>query len=417
MRILHICESPNGGANVAAWRLHQGLLQAGVDSQVLFGCSDKPFSTDPNVHVAFPGILRYYRSIRAKLEDRFIRKHTGRAIKNWTYGYCSLGLKKYLRRISPDVVNLHWVNGGVLSIKDLGEIAGTPCVWTMHDMWPITGGCHYSGTCSRYSEKCGFCPQLGSTDDEDLSRRGWNEKQQAWRKSQFNVVTPSNWLANCVRSSQIGSKESVSVIPYGLDLSTYCPGDKASARRSLGLDPDSEVILFGAASTDTPRKGGHLLVAAIESISNELERRGTSLVAFGSSNKSLFERLRIRTHELGSLRGDSALASLYRAASVFVAPSMEDNLPNTVIEASACGVPSVAFDIGGMSDMIESGATGALAKAFDTRELGELILQVLGNSESYGAAATNRANRLFPLRLQGERYKLLYGRMLSADNR
>jgi glycosyltransferase involved in cell wall biosynthesis len=298
---------------------------------------------------------------------------------------------------------------------------GKPLVWTLHDMWAFTGGCHYAGSCEGYQARCGACPQLRSGSPGDLSRRIWRRKERAWGGLPMVVVTPSRWLARCAERSSLFRERRVEVIPYGLDLDRFRPVDRSIARSILALPQDKRLILFGAmSSTSDERKGFRHLAAAMKALAAEDPPADTELVVFGASRPAEPPELGFPVHYLGHLHDDISLALVYAAADLFVAPSTEDNLPNTVMEATACGTPTVAFDIGGMPDLVEPDRTGYLARPFDDGELAFGIRTMLGDREALaarGAMARAKAEREFPRELQARRYAALYGELCTPGGR
>jgi len=337
------------------------------------------------------------------------------SVPQWSIGApFGLDLQKRIEKMQPDIVNLHWINGGFLGPRDVEKIK-VPIVWTLHDMWPITGGCHYSYDCRNFEESCGNCPQLHSRSENDWSRKGWERKSTSWEDKKFTVVTPSRWLRDEVRSSSLFGAYETSVIPYGIDLERFNDGCRLGAREKLGIPADKPCVLFGALSADSDsRKGYSLLKAGLEQIAEELRQRKVTITIFGGTQSSLERdpQTGLMQHSFGSISCLDELASLYRAADVFVAPSRADNLPNTVLEATACGTPTVAFEVGGMSDMIEHGKTGFLAQPFDTGALAKAVLNVIDGRVSRKDVRA-KAEREFPELKQAEHYRTLYESVLD----
>jgi glycosyltransferase involved in cell wall biosynthesis len=226
-------------------------------------------------------------------------------------------------------------------------------------MWAFTGGCHYNQECDRYINCCGACPQLHSNKNWDISRWVWQRKAKAWQNLNLTIVTPSQWLAKCAISSSILQNQKIKVIPYGLETQTYKPIERHLARKILNLPNNKQLILFGAMNaTSDLRKGFHLLQLALKSLRQAVCAEQFELVVFGASRPANEVDLSFKTHYLGRLSDDISLSLIYSSADVFVAPSIQDNLPNTVMESLACGTPCVAFNIGGMPEMIEHQKNG-----------------------------------------------------------
>jgi glycosyltransferase involved in cell wall biosynthesis len=312
---------------------------------------------------------------------------------------------------NPDIINLHWVCNGFLKIETLAKLT-QPLVWTLHDMWPFTGGCHYSQECDRYTDSCGACPILHSDRNGDLSRWIWQRKAKAWKDLNLTIVTPSSWLAKCASSSSLFKNLRVEVIPNGLDTRKYKPIQRQMARELLNLPQDKYLVLFGAMyASSARRKGFHLLQPALQSLSQSGWQDRIELAVFGASEPIEPIELGFKSHYLGKLSDEISLALVYAAADVFVAPSLQDNLPNTVMEAIACGTPCVAFNIGGMSEMIEHQVNGYLAQPYQIDDLAQGIAWVIENRERHQKLcdrAREKAEQEFTLEIQARRYESVY---------
>jgi glycosyltransferase involved in cell wall biosynthesis len=292
-----------------------------------------------------------------------------------------------------------------------------PLVWTLHGCWAFTGGCHYPYDCTRYQKNCGACPQLGSQHERDLSRWVWNRKAKHWQTGNLTIVTPSRWLAQLAKSSSLFNNVRVEVIPYCLDLSTYKPIDCNIARDLLGLPRDKQLILFAAQSSRNKRKGFQHLKQALQYLYDRGFSKNLQLIIVGTSQKSELLDIPFECLPLGRLHDDISLALAYAAADVFVAPSIADNLPLTVLEALACGTPTVAFNIGGMPDLIDHGDTGYLAQPFYPQDLAQGIEWVLSDAARHHKlriAARAKAEREFNIPRVVGKYLALYKELLQG---
>lgn len=275
-----------------------------------------------------------------------------------------------------DVVHLHWVQNEMLSIADIGRIK-KPLVWTFHDMWAFCGAEHYT-TDDRWQQGYRFDNRPPHESGFDLNRWAWQRKLKHWH-SPAHVVCPSHWLADCVRSSALMRDWPVSVIPNCIDTRSWCPADRQDARQRLGLSFDGPLMLFGADDgTRDTRKGFDLLVSALEYLRDELPE--LELLVFGGGQRHSGMLSGVPAHFTGELASDDMLRCAYNASDVMVIPSRQDNLPNTGLESLACGTPVVAFDVGGLSDIVDHRVNGALAMPFDVSDLAEQITWVLRNS-------------------------------------
>ena len=408
MKLLLVSASDiGGGAARAAYRLHHGLQRIGVASQMLV----QERCTDDGTVIAPPTkVGRKFGKLRPILDGLPLSLYHKRKRVPFSPQWlpdCNLSRVVTLR---PDIVNLHWSCGGYLQIETIPKFS-QPLVWTLHDMWAFTGGCHYSQDCDRYTDSCGACPQLASDKDWDLSRWIWQRKARAWKGINLTIVTPSSWLAKCVQSSSLFRDVRVEIIANGLDTERYKPLDRSIARKILNLPQDKQLIFFGALSaTGDRRKGFHLLQPALQSLSKSGGPHQIEVVVFGSSQPSKPPDLGFKSHYLGKLSDDISLALVYAAADVFVSPSTQDNLSNTVVEATACGIPCVAFNIGGMPNIIEHQQNGYLAQP-DIEDLAQGIAWVLENRERHqklSDRAREKAEQEFDLEIQAGRYLSLF---------
>lgn len=400
----------DGGAARAAYRLNQGLRRIGVASQILVRNKD---SAD--------GTVVSNKTVEARLgsqlDDLPLKLYPERDRQMFSPQWFPTPVGAKVAQLNPDVINLHWICDGYLAIETLPKFK-KPLVWTLHDMWAFTGGCHYTQDCYQYKESCGACPQLRSSRSGDLSRWIWQRKAKAWKGLNLTIVTPSSWLAKCASSSPLFRDLRVEVIPNGLDIQRYQPINRQEARKILNWPQDKQLILFGAGSkTSDPRKGFHLLLPALQKLSQSGWQERIELAIFGESQPSNQLDLDIKSHYSGKLGDDISLALVYAAADVFVAPSIQDNLPNTVMEAIACGTPCVAFNIGGMPEMIEHQQNGYLAKPFELEDLAQGIAWVLEDKERYQKLcdrAREKTEQEFTLEIQARAYTKLYEEVLKT---
>jgi len=402
-----------GGASRAAYRLHLGLNKIGFGSQMLVqskGGDD--FSTQGPEGTIAKGLSRLRRHV-----DRLpLEFYKNRKSPLFSLAWLPENTSRRIDARDPDLLHLHWICNGFISIAGLSKIR-QPLLWTLHDCWAFTGGCHYPLACTRYQESCGSCPQLGSATDRDLSRWVWKRKTKHWQSLNITIVTPSRWLAQCAEASSLFRRARIEVIPNGLDLKRYKPLDRPLARDFLGLPDGKKLILCGTLGiTGDQRKGFRYLQSAIGILAAGGLGENAMLLVFGASEPPNPMELGLKTEYLGTLHDDISLALLYAAADVFVAPSIQDNLPNMVMEALACGTPTVAFDIGGMPDLIDHLQTGYLAKPFEPADLARGIDWVLSDEKRYLAmrsVARAKVEREFEITHIANRYVGLYKEILG----
>lgn len=397
-----------GGAARATYRLHQGLHHIGIASQMLV---QTKLSDDRTVISPPTKLQKGWAKIRPTLDAIPLQFYRQRDRTPYSVQWLPDRIPSKIAEIDPDIVHLHWINAGYLNIETIAKFQ-KPIVWTLHDMWPFTGGCHYNQGCDRYTKSCGACPKLDSHRNWDLSRWVWQRKAKAWQNLNLTIVTPSKWLAKCATASSLLQNFPITAIPNSIDTNVYKPIAKSLARELLHLPKDKQLVLFGAMNaTSDPRKGFNLLMPALQKLSYSQGQDQVELVVFGSSQPSDAPDFAFKVHYLGRLYDDISLALLYAAADVLVAPSVQDNLPNTVMEALACGTPCVAFEIGGMPDMIEHKKNGYLARPFEIEDLAKGIAWVLKDSQQYNKLrdrARQKAEQEFTSELQAHRYLELF---------
>jgi glycosyltransferase involved in cell wall biosynthesis len=312
--------------------------------------------------------------------------------------------------MAPDLLHLHWVTGGFLRIETLKKTR-RPIVWTLRDMWPFTGGCHYSGDCDRYRTACGACWQLGSHARWDLTGWVWRRKYRAWRAIDLNLVAPSRWMADCARASSLFRDRPIAVIPNGLDTSIFKPLDQGFARLALGIEPNRPVILFGAVNVlRDANKGSEILRNALPIVAQKLDSTNPQLFIFGSSAPENPIDFGIATGYLGHLDDETSMALAYNAADLLVVPSRQESFCQTAAEALACGTPVVAFDVTGLRDVVDHRVNGYLARPYDPEDMAAGIVSVLASDErkETSTRARRKAEQSFDIRIVARRYAELY---------
>ncbi len=378
MKILIVNTSDiQGGAARAAYRLHKSLLSQNINSQMLVQSKS---SDDFTVLVDNSKISKGINKLRPTLDSipvRFYKNRTKTLFSASYFGFSNVVDK--INEINPDIVHLHWICGGMIKIEELARIKA-PIVWSLHDMWAFTGGCHYDENCGAYESDCGNCQVLGSDKPNDLSRKVFNRKQKSYSKiNNITINGLSKWLYECAKSSTLLKDKKHINLPNPIDTNIFKPFDKEKSRELWSLPQDKKLVLFGAmGATSDPRKGFVELSNAMKKLKNG----NIEFVVFGSSKPKNSQDFGFKTHYLGSLADDVSLVTLYSAVDIMIVPSLQENLSNAIMESLSCGTPVVGFDIGGNSDMIEHKKTGYLAKPFDTTDLKDGIEWIL-NNENY----------------------------------
>ncbi|GAB3642744.1 glycosyltransferase family 4 protein [Spirosoma arcticum] len=279
-----------------------------------------------------------------------------------------------------DVLHLHWINFGFLSIDTLRNLfaLSKPIVWTLHDQWAFTGGCHYSRGCDHFLSHCHTCPYLKKPGKHDLSYRVFEQKVGLFDTANILFTPPSRWLADEAMRSTLLRRFPFAVIPYAIDQKRFCPVERAEANTFLDLpNLNQPRLLFGSANVTDTRKGFHYFAEALTLLHQQHPDLTPEILVFGKGRSYLFDQLPYPIRALGILTTEDEIVAAYNAADVMAVPSLEDNLPNTVIESLACGTPVVAFRTGGIPEMIDHQQNGYLAAVGSAQELADGLAFVL----------------------------------------
>lgn len=407
----------DGGAARAAVRLTGSLREMGADISlhVMRKTSGLPWVS------AAAGTGGKLQGLARPLLDTLpLRRYRQRTSLAWSANW--LPYADLDRAVaSADLVHLHWLGFGYCAPRQLPRWR-KPVVWTLHDMWPVTGGCHYAADCERFHTGCGACPQLASQSPRDLSARLFAAKADALRRADVTFISPSRWMADQARASGILSGQDVRVIANGLDVQTYRPLDQQMARQAFNLPPDRPVVLFGALNAlGDERKGSHLLLAAIQRLQAQTWPAGQEpcYVVFGASGPASPELAALPIHYVGRLHDDVALALIYSAADVMAVPSLQETFGQTASEAMACGTPVVAFAATGLLDVVAHGETGYLATPYQAEDLAAGIRWVLADRERHrtlSGQARKRCEQLFDQRLIAQAHQALYQELVATHS-
>ena len=367
-----------GGAAVAANRLMKALNKNGVEARMLVLHKT---SNDPCVSTIGKPWQKKWKFYRERILIWFNNLFSRKNLFTVSTADSGFDITKHPDFINADIVHLHWINQGLLSLKSIKKIlsSGKPVVWTLHDMWECTGICHHAYTCNNYIKECRNCLFLRFPGKHDLANRIFLKKQKTWQNSSFSVVAVSNWLAERARKSLLLADKPIYVIPNTLSLSEFVPQDKNICRKELQLPSHpTQILLFGAYRIDDPIKGLDKLLQALEYLikNQKVNPRQLHLVLFGGikSPKSIFPSIPIAYTYKGSIKEISLLAKLYSAADVLISASSYETFGQTLIEAQACGCLPISFNNGGQTDIIRHKETGYLANFPSVKDLANGIL-------------------------------------------
>ena len=412
MRVLHLSSLDNsGGAARAAYRLHKGLVQQDIVSHMFV--LTKHSDDEAVIRYKYPqGVEKILYKYRKNQIESDLYKYSGlRASNQELFSDDRSALRKGFSKQLPeaDIYHLHWTSGFV-DLPAFFKTVNKPVVWTLHDMFPFTGGCHYAGGCEKYRTHCNQCPQLGSVSEKDLSYSIWERKSKAVSgfKNKIIIRADSYWLAKEAKKSKLFKDLGIDTIHYGIETDEFIPLDKMACRRALNLPLHSRVVVFGAPGINNPRKGFNELLEALVRLRNIYSN--LFLLSFGSG--TMPDTIEIPFLHLGNVGNNHLLSLIYSCADVFVIPSLQEAFGQTALEAMSCGIPVAGFNTGGIPDMIENGSTGYLAETGNIASLTDAINRILKLDENgYKKMAGNCREKVlaeFTITHQADKYIEVY---------
>lgn len=388
MKILIISKSDlRGGAAIAAYRLMQALNTTDVSAKMMVM---EKMSDDDNV-IQVGGAVKSKFGFYSERASIFVKnKFSRNNLFDVSIASKGVSVTKTSEFKDADVIHLHWINQGMLSLDEIGRIlsSGKKVVWTMHDMWAFTGICHHAGTCRNYETGCGICPYLANPSEKDLSHKIFEKKHKIYSKGHITFVACSNWLEELALKSPLTQNHTVVSIPNPINTNQYRPMDKYYIRDTMNLPKDKRIVLFAAAKVSDKRKGIDYLVEAANILS-ETEKSNILFMMAGSHGEGISPQLPFSAYHLGYVDSDKMI-DLYNSADLFVTPSLQENLPNTIMEAMSCGTSCVGFDIGGVPEMIQHKSTGYVAKYKDAQDLADGISWVLNDADAETISSNSR---------------------------
>ena len=421
MKVVHISRfDDGGGAAIAAFRLHKGLLRLGHQS-VLFVAQSRSGVKDSTVTLFQPSM-----DLRSRLRRRVRTERIARSLARYQAsrppGYESFsddrspyGADVLTQLPAGDLINIHAMYQFVDYRTFFTAVPRhTPVVRTLHDMSFFTGGCHTDVGCGKYTAHCGACPQLGSRHAKDLAYQIWQRKSATFRTvppGRLHLVTPSRWLATEVQRSALLHEFPVTVIPHGLDTETFCPRDRRFAREVLGVPQEARVVLFVGDPVSRSIKGFALLAQALTGLR---ELSDLLLISVGSGKPPV--EVQTPFLHLGRIDNARLLSLVYSAADIFVIPSILENAPLTALEAIACGTPVVGFAVGGIPEIVRHGVTGLVVPPKDVTALRATMYDLLQDAEKRAEMAMHCrriAVQEYAMAVHVQRYVELYQTILA----
>lgn len=418
MNVAHFTSEMFGGAGIAAQRLHEALRRQNVESRLYYG-TGAPFVE--NCEPVFQINSFFWRNAAALAQAWRNRRNAPG---------CLVTTPRWIRRTRlqdlgprPDVVNLHWISRWIDQPSFFASLpAHLPVVWSLHDMNPFTGGCHHAGNCERFTDYCRDCPQLKNPGPRDDAFRFFEIKKRCYSEKNLHVISSSDWMsAQARRSALLRHARSFHTIPLGLDTESFKPIDKSCARQALAIDGERFVVGFACADLSSPDKGGLLLVEALRALADKTK---ITLLVFGkgklpeNGGRSESDG-RYQIIELGSINSPRLQSQFYSACDVFAAPSQIESFGLTALEAMACGTPVVAFETGGLVDIVADGKTGLLEKKVGSvaglRDQLDWMLRHPAERQEMGLAARQRVEKQFTNTLMAKRYVKLYNSLVRTS--
>ena len=412
MKIVHVNTSEQwGGAALAANRIHKALLASGIDSQMAV---IRKTSDNPSVHAILSEEEEHERRVRWGVTRKMVFEKYPDYDKNIIFSPQISHSSTYrkINELKADIIHLHWIAEEFISIAGLAGLKA-PVVWTLHDTWAFTGGCH-AFKCKKFKKECGSCPLLRSDNPLDMSHISFKQKENAYKKMQATIVASSKHLQEDIKSSTLLGLNKIKHIPHCLDMDFFSSEMKNinDIRKNLSVPENSRVVLFGASDPDIDKlKGYDLLVEALEKLKKMGEENIFCLV-FGA-NKNL--PLPYPSKDLGYL-GQEFLPFIYSCADVFVCSSRAESFSNTTLESLSCGTPVVGFDIGGIPDMVEHLVSGYVAKPEDATDLAKGMQYVLADEErrkKMGLSARKMVEKQYSMTGVAKEYITLYEEVLQ----
>lgn len=364
MRVLLINTSERiGGAAIAASRLMESLKNNGIKAKLLVRDKQTEQISVVRLEQSWWNIVNFVWERAVIWMANWFKKNNLFAVDIANTGTNITSLPEFQQ---ADIIHLHWINQGMLSLKDIRKIlqSGKPVVWTMHDMWPCTGICHHARECTKYQSECHECPFLYKSGTKDLSYRTFRKKKKLYQTAPITFVACSRWLEGQAKKSALLTGQNVTNIPNPINTNLFKPRNKEEAREKLNLPKDMPLILFGSMKIKDERKGITYFIEACNLLAAKCPdlKDTLGIVVFGHKSDYLESLIPFRVFALDYVSNEHDIVNIYNSVNLYATPSLEENLPNTIMEAMACGVPCVGFNVGGIPEMIDHLHNGYVAQ-------------------------------------------------------
>ena len=389
-----------GGAAIAASRLTAALEKAGVHVSLLIREDTK---------------VNFFRFVWERFVIFICNKFSRKNLFQVSIANTGTDIRRHPLVSNADIIHIHWINQGFLSLKDIGKLidTGKPILWTMHDLWAATGICHYPGECVKYIDFCKECPMVAEHPLWDLAKSRYLKKQSL-NLSKITFVGCSNWIAKMAKDSDLLRNARFLSIPNPINTSIFKPVNKTTAKQQLHLPTDKQIVLFAAAKLSETRKGLPFLIEAC-SLLKERYSKEVEILLMGGHSEDFNRLFPFKVNSLGYITDMEKMVLSYSSADVFVIPSLEDNLPNTIMESMACGTPCVGFNTGGIPEMIDHKANGYVAGYKDANDLAMGITWVLENPDNLDISQSciDKVEKNYSEKVVTEKYIQLYEKLIQ----
>ncbi len=399
----------NGGAAIACNRLVKSLRDAGAKVNHLTQEGKTGNGVDLIGKNFWNRMSNFLRFIAERLY--FLPFEKNKSIRFlFNPGIFGQNIAQHTAIQSADIIHLHFTNFGFLSAKNIEQLCSLnkPVVWTLHDMWAFTGGCHHSGNCENYQESCGNCIEfIKNPNPNDLSHQLWMKKFKAFRQKNLSIITCSDWLQNRAKKSSILMDQTIISLPNTLDLEQiFVPGHKKTAKRTLGLSENIPLVLFVAVRPNAVKKGFNEFIEVVKKLENKTPFQ-IGIVG-NVIDKKPFEKINQQIHFFGHIDSPEKLAAIYQASDCYVTTSLEENLPNTIMEAMSCGTPCIGFQVGGIPEMIDHLINGYVAKSFDTQDFADGVEWILNQDATIGENARKKSETHYSETIVAQKHLQFY---------
>lgn len=419
MRVLIINTSERiGGAAIAANRLMEALKNNGIKTKMLVRDKQTDQISVVELKKSWWKVWQFIWERVVIWQANHFKKHNLFAVDIANTGTNITALPEFTQ---ADVIHLHWINQGMLSLTDIRRIiqSGKPIVWTMHDMWPFTGICHYAGDCDKYATQCHNCPQLYKGSKKDIAYRTFQKKKKLFEGAQITFVACSRWLESLAKKSDLIKGQTITNIPNAINTNLFKPRDKKQAREKCHLPQDKKLLLFGSVKITDKRKGIDYLVSACKQIASSYPdfSKELGVVVFGNQAEQYASLFPFPIYPMNYVSNEKELVDIYNAVDLYVTPSLQDNLPNTIVEAMACGIPCIGFNVGGIPQMIDHLHNGYVAQYKSSEDLANGICWSLneGDYASLSEEARRKAVDTYSEQIVAMKYIKIYNHITGEN--